>query len=366
MSNTARGIQYPVGSDSGNLATHFSNLATTADSAVALDAGYKNIFINGGFDIWQRGTSHNTNNTFAADRWQVSTNVDSFSASQIVLGAGATLPAGFKHGYTISNTNGGTADSYTVIQQLIENVHTCNGLTVTVSFWAKANSGAPTLGMSFDQVFGTGGSPTGDVQNASFGNPTLTGSWARYSYTTTIPALPSSFTLGTSNNDYLRFVLWLSAGSNRATRSGNIGYQNVNISIAGLQMEVGPAATAFERRPIGVELALCQRYYEKRDATMNYGNDLTNGISYHTGAPIVARWDYIVEKRSNGTISYPFNGSTRWVTWSGAQVFGSLTMSTSVNRSKTGAVLATTTNSPQIGAGWLDNFIVVCDAELPT
>jgi hypothetical protein len=28
-------------------------------------------------------------------------------------------------------------------------------------------------------------------------------------------------------------------------------------------------------------------------------------------------------------------------------------------------VLATTNTSPQIGAGWLDNFTVVCAAELP-
>jgi hypothetical protein len=33
--------------------------------------------------------------------------------------------------------------------------------------------------------------------------------------------------------------------------------------IAGIQLEEGPYATPFEQRPIGLELALCQRYYEK-------------------------------------------------------------------------------------------------------
>jgi hypothetical protein len=33
--------------------------------------------------------------------------------------------------------------------------------------------------------------------------------------------------------------------------------------LSGVQLEVGSKATALERRPYGMELALCQRYYEK-------------------------------------------------------------------------------------------------------
>ena len=38
---------------------------------------------------------------------------------------------------------------------------------------------------------------------------------------------------------------------------GYIKYYNI-------QLEEGPIATPFEQRPIGLELALCQRYYQKR------------------------------------------------------------------------------------------------------
>ena len=35
----------------------------------------------------------------------------------------------------------------------------------------------------------------------------------------------------------------------------------------GLQLEPGPVATPFEHRPIGLELSLCQRYYQKYAGT---------------------------------------------------------------------------------------------------
>ncbi|MBM3366658.1 MAG: hypothetical protein FJY48_13360 [Betaproteobacteria bacterium] len=32
--------------------------------------------------------------------------------------------------------------------------------------------------------------------------------------------------------------------------------------LTGVQLEIGPVATPFERRPIGTEFALCQRYFQ--------------------------------------------------------------------------------------------------------
>ena len=76
--------------------------------------------------------------------------------------------------------------------------------------------------------------------------PTLTTSWQRFSYTTTIP---SNATQIGFNYNY--------------TPTGTAG-ANDYFDITGVQLEIAPQATPFSRAggSIGGELALCQRYYQ--------------------------------------------------------------------------------------------------------
>jgi hypothetical protein len=79
-------------------------------------------------------------------------------------------------------------------------------------------------------------------------------------------------TIGTTANTsaiYLGF--WFSAGSNFNSRTGSLGLQNNTFDIWGVQVERGPVATPFEQRPIGAELALCQRYYNRIEVSGGYG-----------------------------------------------------------------------------------------------
>ena len=78
--------------------------------------------------------------------------------------------------------------------------------------------------------------------------------------TATIPSI-SGKTLGTNNNSYLILAIWFDAGSTFNARTDSLGQQSGTFEIAQVQVEPGPVATPFERRPIGTELALCQRYY---------------------------------------------------------------------------------------------------------
>jgi hypothetical protein len=131
-----------------------------------------------------------------------------------------------------------------------------------MSFWAKAATGTPKLATEFSQWFGSGGSPSSQV-NTYGGQVTLSTSWARYSVTVAIPSI-SGKTLGTDNGDRLEPKIWFSAGSTFDARTGTLGVQNNTFQIWGFQVEYGSKATPFQLAGGGdpqSELAMCQRYY---------------------------------------------------------------------------------------------------------
>jgi len=67
-------------------------------------------------------------------------------------------------------------------------------------------------------------------------------------------------------------------------------------TFAQVQLEPGPVATPFEQRPIGTELALCQRYYE----VVNYW---PMGITYTPNGDTRGYVSFAVQKRAAPTIS---------------------------------------------------------------
>jgi hypothetical protein len=225
-------------------------------SSVAYTAG-KNKIINGDFRVNQRNFSTtSTSGTFGFDRWAMTgTATTTYSAQTFTPGA---APVAGYEGATFarmltSGHSGTGAAAY--LGQKIEDVRTFAGQTITVSFFAKAASGTPKVGINLVQNFGSGGS--GEVI-APTGSVTLTTSWARYTLSVAIPSI-SGKTIGTSS--YLFLLLWTSAGTDYAGYT-NIGVQNATIDFWGVQMEVG-TATAFQSATgtIQGELAACQRYY---------------------------------------------------------------------------------------------------------
>jgi len=131
------------------------------------------------------------------------------------------------------------------------------GQTATVSFWARATYGTPKIGANLRQEFGSGGSGAVDVNGQS---ATLSTSWARYSFTFSVPSV-SGKTIGTSS--FLSQNIWFSAGSTQATQSGSVGLQSATFQVWGVQLEAGQTSTAFQTATgtIQGELAACQRYY---------------------------------------------------------------------------------------------------------
>jgi hypothetical protein len=95
-----------------------------------------------------------------------------------------------------------------------------------------------------------------------------------------VPSI-SGKTLGTNSDHVFIFRIWFDAGSDANARTDSLGQQSGTFDIAQVQIEAGPVATTFERRPIGTELALCQRYYEK---SFNLANAPAQAIGTSNGA----------------------------------------------------------------------------------
>jgi hypothetical protein len=231
------------------------------DSAPALHNVGRNLIHNSLFNIQQRGVGP-WGTGYTADRWQLFTSTSACNVYVIAATDGDRGNIGDEAAASIlepqfSGTGG--AGDYVIIGQAIENVRRLANKTVTLSFWANA-SAALKFGVSFDQIFGTGGSPSPAVQgNGS--SVTLSGSWSRYSLTFAIPSIAGKV-LGTNNDTRTQMYLWLSTGSSNSVRSGGVGVQSGTVNIWGVQLEVGSVATPLEKPDPQQDLAKCQRFYQ--------------------------------------------------------------------------------------------------------
>jgi len=245
-----------------------STVEQSSGGVVAPFLAGKNKIINGDFGIWQRGTSFTTNYAYTADRFipYFAGTGATQTISQQTLTPGSI--SGYESQYFMRNVVVGGSDStngQNTMIQYIENVQTLIG-QVTVSFWMKANSGTPKIGVGLQQGFGSGGSSTVVLNGQS---ATLSTSWARYSFTFTLPSI-SGKTIAAGS--VITLVIYFSAGSAIATFAGFNALQSNTFDIWGVQLEAGSVATPFTTasNTLQGELALCQRYYYRTYANNNY------------------------------------------------------------------------------------------------
>jgi len=231
----------------------------------------KNKIINGDFGINQRGfTSTTTTATYGFDRFSTSFLDGTVTYSAQTFTPGTAPVAGYEgtNFAQIVTTGQTLTTARAQLQQRIESVRTLAGQTATFSFWAKANSGTPNVNVTLAQDFGNGGSPSASVSTAGTVQ-TITTSWARYSFTISVPSI-SGKTLGTTTDGFLAANIFVSGGS--ATNAPTVGVQNNTFQIWGVQVEAGSTATPFQTAT-GTkqgELAACQRYYYRNTAPGTY------------------------------------------------------------------------------------------------
>lgn len=216
--------------------------------------GFKNRFANGRYELDQRKAGGTYTFTAASgytmDRWLATAGTGAtISVTQTSFAVGQSAVTG-NPSYFVSITRTTTGSVTSSIEQRIENVATFANQQCTLSFWAKAASGTPTIDIMTAQNFGSGGSPSSEVDLQILAQA-LTTTWTQYTITFT-PASISGKTLGsTANTSYLSIVFNLPTG---------IAIQDT-ISLAEVQLEAGATATAMEVVPLGLELLRCRRYH---------------------------------------------------------------------------------------------------------
>ena len=244
--------------------------------------GFRNAIINGDFGINQRGfTSSTTTGLYGFDRWLVGHVGGTCTQSAQTFTVGSPAATGYESANYLQfvTASQSAASDFAKVRQFVEDVRTFSNSTVTVSFWAKATSGTPKVAIELNQSFGSGGSPSAEV-NVYGGQVTLSTSWARYSVTVAVPSI-SGKTIGTTaNTSSLGIDFWTSSGSTYNARSGSLGIQNNTFHFWGVQVERGSVATPFEQRPIQQELALCQRYFQVMDNGGGTDRAFVAGVCY--------------------------------------------------------------------------------------
>lgn len=250
-------------------------------------AAGKNFIINGGMDIWQRGTSIalTSANTYCVDRFIASANTSgAATVSRQVTGDTTNLPF-VQYCARFQRNAGNTATGTHFFNQPIETINSIPlaGKTVTVSFYARAgaNFSATSNALNVSLRSGTGTDQnylsawTGDAVVAST-TATLTTTWQRFQFTGTVSASATELTLPFTY-----------------TPTGTAG-ANDYYEVTGVQLEVGSVATQFTRAggSIQGELAACQRYYFVKVAAGT--QPATFGMA-----------SYIASNDLRGTFSFP-------------------------------------------------------------
>jgi len=311
---------------SGSITTQSATGVIFSDSsslpAASSPFSLKNRIINGDMVIDQRNAGASVAlgagvTAYSADRFRIENNTTGTATAQQVSDA----PTGFSNSlkYTVTATDASLASTENAfIQQNIEGFNTADlsfgtasAKTITISFWVKSS------------LTGT------------FGGSIINNSYSRlypYSYTisaantweyktVTISGDTTGTWIGATNSIGVRLMFCLAAASDRVATAGawttSLGFgptgqtnlmatNGATFQITGVQLERNTTATPFEYIPYGMELMLCQRYYQTLPFDTGY---ISVAATIGTGSARGPLFQLNVNMRAAPTVTLPATGS---------------------------------------------------------
>jgi len=287
------------------------------EDAMVTPSGRRNLIINGAMQVAQRGTSFTqanpgTSSFYYLDRFKMQSDLPPIT---YVVDKSSDVPAGsgFSNCFKVTVTSPASSfpdasGRYFRIRQSLEaqDVRHLVNKTVTLSFWVKSS----VVGQ-FDVTFFAQDSSSNHYivpYNIDSAN-----TWEKKEITFTGPAtinddtgmgLDIQWQLARAGTNYqtTSTEVWGPTRLSSTTSTADVATTaNATFQLTGVQLEVGSVATPFEHRSYGEELALCQRYYQRYESSLDFVNiwsgDITNGNTYYLSGLLV------VEMRTVGTFT---------------------------------------------------------------
>ena len=346
-----------VGSNGETLVAD-SSTSTGLRYQASMAAG-RNGTINGGMDIWQRGTSislaANTTsaNGFNTDRWFLPTGTNQASTVSRQSVSDSTNLPNIQYCARVQRNSGQTGTAQMAFNYNFETANSIPfaGKTITVSFYARAGANySPTSSVFISQLYtGTGtdqniqvGGFTGQTLAVNQSN-TLTTTWQRFSYTYAVPGTVTQFAY---------IFLWTPTGTAGA---------NDYFEMTGVQMELGSVATNFSRTggSIQGELAACQRYYVSLGAGDFYGS------YYNASSQFVLSGRFPVTMRTTPTATLPSGTVTNAVQQVGVANYNASTFAAFAGATNSFSFTGTATGGTIYApVAWLASDTTTFSAEL--
>jgi hypothetical protein len=296
----------PVGSNGQVLMADSSQAAGLVWANLLQD----NIFINGGFDIWQRTPDDSgvtTTRKYVADRWAVTCGAGTLAHVQ----RSTTVRSGARSKYSLQLDGAGGVTTVDVDQRIEATQTGLYKRQIYFTAYVYNGSGTaftPTLFVSTPSAADNWSSST--VRNGGGSGEALQecadSAWTLVVWTADISAY-------TNIDNGVEFRLRIPSGSLVA---GDV------VRLAEINLVPGGVATPFVARPIGLELMLCQRYYWKSfplDVPPAQATGDPTGVIVAFGAAAVAYstagWvDFPVPMRATPTVTTynPYQANANW------------------------------------------------------